>query len=316
MVGMAYEPEPDAEPAPVSAPGPVLVKPWKKHVRILVPAEELFCLVHARKKPCERCEEEYERGRRICNSSFGYALNQARGGRDAILSNLEPARPTELPAVSLDDFKADFSYDAEKYRKEINKALSYAMELLRSFPNWKDSGDLVQTVDFELYKACKHYGDKMNNALAYSIAKNQARKFLKQQIVEQKVTAEGGFGNVEKDEFGRDKTVNRWCSFGDRGKDEESEPAEISSAEKTVSQEDQDAAQAREKEQEFGEEVAQRLIRLVASWHGVKRLVGESLLADPETTVRDIPGVPKSTAGRLRKVILNEFRLAAETLLK
>ena len=46
---------------------------------------------------------------------------------------------------------------------------------------------------------------------------------------------------------------------------------------------------------------------LVATWRGAQRKVGEALL-DGALTVREVPGVSKSTAHRVRKVVLEAFR--------
>jgi hypothetical protein len=81
--------------------------------------------------------------------------------------------------------KRVLGYDVNKYRKEINMGLKDARVLLRGFAtSWRDSNDLKQTVDIEIAAATERYEDGMNPALAYTIAKNQAGKFLTNQIKE------------------------------------------------------------------------------------------------------------------------------------
>ena len=56
------------------------------------------------------------------------------------------------------------------------------------------------------------------------------------------------------------------------------------------------------------------LWRLVNGWMpgSAKRVVGEVLLKYPDSTMRDFPGVPKSTACRVRRVVLDAFRAVQE----
>jgi len=46
---------------------------------------------------------------------------------------------------------------------------------------------------------------------------------------------------------------------------------------------------------------------LVATWRGEKKLVGEAMLR-PGFTVRNVPGDSKSSAARVRQVVLREFK--------
>ena len=77
------------------------------------------------------------------------------------------------------------AYNVDWFRKEINMGLKDARVLLRGFATiWRDSHDLKQTVDIEIWKAILRYRGGMNGAIAYTIAKNQAGKFLGRQIKE------------------------------------------------------------------------------------------------------------------------------------
>jgi hypothetical protein len=49
------------------------------------------------------------------------------------------------------------------------------------------------------------------------------------------------------------------------------------------------------------------LRKLVGTWWGEKRRVGEAMLA-PGFTVRNVPGVSKSSAGRIRQLVMTEFK--------
>jgi hypothetical protein len=114
--------------------------------------------------------------------------------------------------------KRALGYDVNKYRREINMGLKDARVLLRGrfATSWRDSNDLKQTVDIEIAAATKRYKDGMNPALAYTIAKNQAGKFLTNQIKEQNVEVEDEFGEPILDEFGEEKRVARYEFLDDK----------------------------------------------------------------------------------------------------
>lgn len=196
--------------------------------------------------------------------------------------------------------EVDPDYDTEIYRKEITKALAHVRGNLTRDEGRKDFEDLTQIVDFEIWKATKRYGDKMNEKLAYTIAENQAQRFLK------KLTEEpAGFQDFPKDAEGNALPANR-LSFQDQKPDEGGEELAESEAEIAVA----NAYPTPDEEPDYATEFGTHrpaLEQLVKSWYGNKRLVGEAILSGT-AAVRDIPGVPKSTAARVRKVVLEEFK--------
>ena len=164
--------------------------------------------------------------------------------------------------------------------------------LLRGFPaSWRDASDLKQIVDIEIWKAVLHYADRMTPELAYTIAKNQAKKFLKQQRGEQSSVVTTPDGPV-LDEFGEPKRFYRFESFDEKGSNEEGELRETSQVEEQI------VLDALPPEENPALDKLTRdlplLQRLVAGWFGAKRIVGEVLLKTPDATVRDFPGVPKT----------------------
>ncbi len=101
-----------------------------------------------------------------------------------VRSKDKPSDSEELPINELEELPApeagfDSFYDPNVYQTEISKALASARRKLRGPEGRKDFEDLEQIVAIEIWKATRHYGDKMNEKLAYRIAKNQADKFLK-----------------------------------------------------------------------------------------------------------------------------------------
>jgi hypothetical protein len=187
------------------------------------------------------------------------------------------------------------------YRDEIRKALSYSRSLMRGPEGKKNFRDLESIVDIEIWKASQRYADKMNEALAFTIAKNQANKFLAF-LAEQPETV----------------------SLDDKKLDDNGEPQEATDAEKTISARrdphSTESSLSRNTSSDLDVILGDRLeaiggvtalkLQLVRAWFGAKRRVGEYLLKHPDSAVRDIPGVPKSTAARLRPIILAEFRNA------
>jgi hypothetical protein len=150
----------------------------------------------------------------------------------------------------------------------------------------------------------------MNGAIAYTIAKNQAGRFLKNQIKEQTITVENPDGTIALDDFGNPMNISRFLSFDDNGTEQDGKPREISIAEESISvgQEEQKKA--------WMDDIRSKipvLEKLVSGWFGAKRIVGDILLSNPEATVRDFPGVPKSTAARVRQAVLAEFRAVVDS---
>src|ERR1700730_8219257 len=104
-------------------------------------------------------------------------------------------------------------YDVDKYRKEINLGLKHARVLLRGYAtSWRDSQDLKQTVDIEIWKSILRYKDRMTPELAYTIARNHGGRFLKRQRKEQTTAVTTPDGPV-LDEFGKPKRIPRFESF-------------------------------------------------------------------------------------------------------
>jgi hypothetical protein len=207
--------------------------------------------------------------------------------------------------------------DVDTYREEINKGLRYARVLRAKggfATSWRDLNDLKQTVDIEIAAAAKRYEGGMNPALAYTIAKNQAGKFLTNQIKEQDVQVEDEFGEPILDEFGEEKRVARY-EFLDDKRTAEDGFSETSRIEDKIVM----AAQPPPTDPTLDKLISDldkldrslpSLWRLVDGWipGSAKRIVGEVLLKDPYATVRDFPGVPKSTAARVLKVVKVEFK--------
>jgi hypothetical protein len=279
--------------------------------------DEMFCTRHAKPEPCPRCDEEAHRWMRFGEQNrYAHLMNQFLGtawGKVAEQTKVFPVPP-------VGDWKSiDSSYDAEKYRHEINTGLRYAKSLLREFPeSWKGFDDLKQITDIEIWLASRKYGAKMNGAIAYTIAKNQAGRFLKNQINEQMIVVENSNGSIVLDESGKPMKVRRSLSFDDKGTDENGEPKDISDVEETIGTRSDvrhnytEVFVREEHERKAWMDDIRRKIplleKLVSSWFGTKRAVGEALLENPECSVRDIPGVPKSTAARVRQAVLAEFR--------
>ncbi len=108
------------------------------------------------------------------------------------------------------------------------------------------------------------------------------------------------------DEFGKPMRIPRFLSFDDKGAEDDGEPRETSVAEESIAVE-HDV----EQKKAWMDDIRRKLPLLekrVGSWFGAKRAVGEALLENPECSVRDIPGVPKSTVARVRLAVLAEFR--------
>jgi hypothetical protein len=221
---------------------------------------------------------------------------------------------TAIGPLTLVVEKRVLGYDVNKYREEINTGLKYARLLLPEFAtSWRDSNDLKQTVDIEIAAATKRYEDGMNPALAYTIAKNQAGKFLTNQIKEQNVEVEDEFGEPILDEFGEEKRVARFESFDAKGTDEDGEPRENSRIEEKIVMDALPPPTGPTLDKLISDFAKINrfplLQRLVDGWKpgSAKRIVGEVFLAMPDATVRDFLGVPKSTAARVLKVVKAEF---------
>jgi hypothetical protein len=220
----------------------------------------------------------------------------------------------------------DPDYNPDVYRDEIIKALSKprrvltnnrpAVELRASktggSPEAETEGqknlkELRCIIDIEIWKATKKYGDQMNARLAYTIADNQAGKFLGELIEEQTVAVVDPITHEpELDEFEKPKRIQRFHSLDLKTTDANGEVAETSIAEQ----------RGRELASEQGGDWLQAFIdkggtpalqKLVNGWRGDQRKVGEAML-QPDFTVRGIPGMSRSQVSRVRAVVLKAFR--------
>lgn len=93
------------------------------------------------------------------------------------------------------------NYDRNRFRDEINKALGAAKKNFRAGGYYyagkdkkevltegeKNFQDLIGLVDLEIWKASRHYGEKMNGALAGAIAKSTAGKFTAEIIADETI---------------------------------------------------------------------------------------------------------------------------------
>jgi hypothetical protein len=224
-------------------------------------------------------------------------------------------------------------YNVNKYRKEINMGIKHAHSI-RGFSPAGDRNDLKQCIDIEIWRATLKYLDGMNEKLAYTIAKFQTNKFLnkgwKDQttavITTELVLDKSGNPILKrngqpkrkrvpwKDEFGKERRVYNAsfdAQFNPNSTDEDANM--MSGAEREVVM----SAPSPEPDDPRLDKLTSSLPllrRLVAGWFGAKRIVGEVLLKTPDATVRDFPGVPKSTACRVRSVVLAEFRALQESV--
>jgi hypothetical protein len=303
---------------PVGTPNPTFT--CKQH-RDLIPkkkiyVDEMFCTRHAKPLPCPRCEEETHRWMKFTEQSQrAHLMNQVLG----TAWNNVAKQAKVFPVPDIGNWpKIDSGYNTEAYRHEINTGLRYAKTVLLDFPNsWKGFDDLKQIVDIEVWLASRQYGTKMNGAIAYTIAKNQAGRFLTNQIKEQTITVENPDGSIVLDEFGKPVKIPRSLSFDHKGIEQDGKPKEISDVEETIGtrpdvrRNGQAFVQEEDERKAWMDDIRRKiplLEKLVSSYFGAKRAVGEALLENPEATVRDVPGVPRSTAARIRQAVLAEFR--------
>lgn len=185
----------------------------------------------------------------------------------------------------------DPDYDPDIYRTEIRKALKQAKKSLIGDEGKKDLRDLQQIIDIELWKASKKYGDQMNESLAFTIAKNQSGKYLTERIEEMYVEFIDADGNVTR--------ARRFQSMDDKKLDEDGD--------ETTTKAEIAVIKSPAQGTEFSPIDIESLQKLVATWRGEKKLVGEAML-HPGFNIRSVPGVPKSTVARVRQVILREFK--------
>jgi hypothetical protein len=210
------------------------------------------------------------------------------------------------------------------FPEEITKAIRRAYAS-RGFVCTRRDRDLItQHINIAIWKAILSY-KKMNGALAYVIALNQANTFIDKEWKDQTMPVmtsvlaldESGKPILKRngepkrkrvpalDEFG--KATRAWPdSFDDKGVDKDG-VNRMSRAERQVVM----SAPPPEMDDPRLDTLylcLPALRRMVSGWHGAKRIVGEVLLTTPDASVREFPGVPKSTASVVLKVVKAEFR--------
>lgn len=352
-------------PAPPKASIPAVKKPV---VKIKVPVEQVYCMRHGQKRPCLQCADDERRDIQFQTRwEAGRTFNKLRERVLGEVAKSAGIRPDQKCVHGVYLYKhycgfcaweiIDPGYNPEIYRVEINKALRYAKDVLKNGENFikrpslkveereaklegqKDFEDLKCIVDIEIWKTVKKYEGKMSAALAYTVAKNQAGKYLSKRIDEQTILVEDADGNPMLDEFGIEAGYNgaelkkesenpdaspedrrvakelleryavrkfRFISMDVKGEDEEGEPAETSAVENKIAM--SSAAEPNDWFQEFIKGGGcESLRQLAVAWHGDKRLVAEAMLK-PGFTVRSVPGVDKSKVSRIRQVVLKEFK--------
>lgn len=195
----------------------------------------------------------------------------------------------------------------EPFRGAIKKALAYTISSLYDMYGNMHLDELAQIVNIEISKAIERYGAKrMNERLAYRIAKIHAARFI--------------------NELKKQSDEMPTLSLNDKRDDGEEVP-ETSVAEDLFNKSRQgdgtESSLSRnapgDLDQLIGDALegiggVPALRKLVRSWHGVKRKIGEYLLKHPDATVRQFPGVPPSTAARVRSAVLVEFAKALRDL--
>jgi hypothetical protein len=114
--------------------------------RVLVPADVVYCLTHAKRHPCLVCVQDESRAREHREREKLLQRFNASSALDVTAPAIAPP-PThvaERNAVAQ-------RYNVDKYRNEINLALKHARILLRGFAaSWRDASDLKQIVDIEM----------------------------------------------------------------------------------------------------------------------------------------------------------------------
>ncbi len=228
-------------------------------------------------------------------------------------------------------------YNIELYRRAVSIALKNVRRVLGSKSNYnkaesrKDLQDVWLLADFEVWKATQKYGDKMNDALAYTVAHNTAQKFLANLIEDNSVLV--GFQVEFADDHERDQIetlfrvhgdVQTWSrdvldgarpliiKYGRRiprnlSFDNVPEDAEYSQAELKVIKKMELEAQCAEDPAQTLEGARPALQALVATWRGEMRAVGEAMLR-PGFNVRGVPGMSKSQVSRSYQRVAAAFR--------
>jgi len=296
-----------------------------------VPVEKMFCLVHAKPRPCPSCFFDEQRDIKFIERRDSMAAVNAiivkRWKEIAKLSGIQPDQKCAHGVYLYRHYcevcaweRIDPGYNPDIYRVEISKALKHARRILSNgeafvtrpsvksktlspditHEGQKDFEDLVRLVDMEIWQATKSYGDKMTPALAYTVAKNQAGRFLADRIEEQTILVVDGEGNPVLDEFGYPERIPRFKSMDDRPGNEDGDGTGTTKAEVAVIN---SPAQGTDDWQAH----IPALRQLASTWHGDQRRVAEAMLK-PGFNVRSVPGVEKSKVSRIHPVVLRAFK--------
>jgi hypothetical protein len=239
--------------------------------------------------------------------------------------------------------KIDLTYNPKLYATAITKGVGNARRSLRGPEGDKDYADVKMLVDIEVWKASKNYGSEMNDALAYTVARRTAQKYLAERIEEQTVFVglDLQFATLKDcedaerlllqcdgadvlDQLANDKdadpedrkTAQRLINeYGERkprfaaldGGSPFADGKGVSAAEYEVDEEGvRDENRAPDVAETF-EDSRPALVALVATWRGDKKKVGEAMLK-PDFSVRNVPGLDKSKVSRLYQVVVREFK--------
>jgi len=193
------------------------------------------------------------------------------------------------------------SYDPKTYETEIKKALGHSsIASLRQTPEGKkEYKDLEQTIHIEMWGAIKRYGDKMTPALAYQIAWNHVTKFIDKRVKQPTIVSVFNKPETEAEELAMLRAEKLLAKHDTEG----IKTWEFSDT--SFSKMGNPGSWDRALQERGGMAL---LEKLVSYWHGTKRLVADAMLRDPDMTVRDIPGIPKTTVARVRQIVLKEFK--------
>jgi hypothetical protein len=200
--------------------------------------------------------------------------------------------PVVLPDV------ADSVLSTEKLEECIAKALNHSdIRWLKgkSTHDGTNQEDLAQVIRLEISQATEHRGG-MNAPLAYTIARNQIFKFLRENEKEKRQLS---LDDTKENNEGKEDEESYAASIlNDKGSEGVRNPNDFSS------NYFHDWKRAL---QEHGGMTA--LKKLADTYYGTKRKVAEALLANPDIGVCDISGVPRSTVSRVLQVVKREFEV-------
>jgi DNA-directed RNA polymerase specialized sigma24 family protein len=201
--------------------------------------------------------------------------------------------PVVLPDV------ADSVLSTEKLEECIAKALNHSdIRWLKgkSTHDGTNQEDLAQVIRLEISQATERRGG-MNAALAYTIARNQIFKFLRENEKEKGQlslddTKENNEGKEDEESYAA-SILNRRGSEGVRNANDLNDRNCFHDLKRAL--------------EEHGGMTALR--KLVDTFYGTKRKIAEAILNNPDIGVCDIPGIPKSTVSRVLQVVKREFEV-------